>query len=457
MSARTEGAGSLPAYPWTQALAVGPVMTVTELTQRVRARLQADPRLSGVAVAGELAGLKRHSGSGHLYFALKDAHSRLACVMWRDRAEQLEFEPRDGLQVVATGYVDVYPAGGVYQLYVQSLYPVGLGLLYARLRALHDRLAREGLFDAARKRPLPRWPRAVGVVTSPDGAAVRDIVAVVRRRSPGTPLYIYPARVQGDGAAEQVAQGLQRLARVEGIEVIILARGGGAADELWTFNDERIVRAIASCPVPVISAVGHETDVTLADLAADRRAPTPSAAAEMAVPDEQEAARAVARLRERLRRAALRKLEQGRRELQQRRQHWTLTRPQRWLGPFRQQLDEQTLRVRAAASGRLQQARVAWVELAARLAGADPLAVLQRGYALAIDPADGRPVRRLEQVRPGQALRVELWDGQLDCSVYGARPVVRTAPGPFAKEAPMPGSPRRGGETHGRFSLSAGR
>ena len=457
MSARTDEAGSLPAYPWTRALAVGPVMTVTELTQRVRARLQADPRLSGVAVAGELAGFKRHSGSGHLYFTLKDAHSRLACVMWRDRAERLEFEPRDGMQVVATGYVDVYPPGGIYQLYVQALYPVGLGLLYARLRALHDRLAREGLFDPARKRPLPRWPRAVGVVTSPDGAAVRDIMAVVRRRSPGTPLYIYPARVQGDGAAEAVARGLERLARVEGIEVIIVARGGGAADELWTFNDERIVRAIARCPVPVVSAVGHETDVTLADLAADVRAPTPSAAAEMAVPDEQEAARAVRRLRERLERAALRRMEQARRQLQQRRGHWVLARPQRWLAPFRQQLDEQTLRVRTAASGHLQRARLAWVELSARLSSADPLAVLQRGYALAVNPADGRPVRRVDQVRPGQALRVELWDGQLDCSVHQARPVVRGGPGEPAREAGPPESPRRGGEAHGRVGLPAGR
>ena len=457
MSARTDEAAPVPAYPWTQALAVGPVMTVTELTQRVRARLQADPRLSAVAVAGELTGFKRHSGSGHLYFALKDARSRLACVMWRDRAERLEFEPRDGMQVVATGYVDVYPPGGVYQLYVQALYPVGLGLWYARLRALYERLAREGLFDAARKRPLPRWPRAVGVVTSPDGAALRDIVAVVRRRSPGTPLYIYPARVQGAGAAERVVRGLQCLARVEGIEVIIVARGGGAADELWTFNDEGIVRAIARCPVPVSSAVGHETDVTLADLAADQRAPTPSAAAEMAVPDEEQAAQHLQRLRERLARAALRHLQQARRRLQQRRDHWALTRPQRWLAVYRQQLDEQTLRLRAFASEHLQRARLAWVELSARLSGADPLAVLQRGYALAVDPVSGRPLRRLEQVRVGQALRVELWDGQLDCHVHGARPVVRPDGALPATPRGLSAKPPRGGKAHGRVGLPTGR
>ncbi|HEY8487112.1 MAG TPA: exodeoxyribonuclease VII large subunit [Limnochordales bacterium] len=428
MSASSEpaAAGWAAPAPWASAAPGGQVLTVTELTQRIRSRLQADPRLSSVAVAGELSGFKRHSASGHCYFALKDQHSRLNCVMWREWARQVEFEPADGTQVVAVGYVDVYGPAGTYQLYVQRLYPVGLGLLYARLRALYERLAREGLFDEARKRPLPRWPRAVGVVTSLDGAAVRDIAAVIRRRSPSTPVVIAPARVQGDGAAQQVVRGLALLSGWPGVDVIVVARGGGARDELWTFNDESIVRAIASCPVPVISAVGHETDVTLADLAADRRAPTPSAAAELAVPDEAAERARVEGLVRRLQTAMRRRLERGRERWQRLAGHWTLTRPTRWLAAHRQRLDELTARLRSATEQSLHRGRLRWTRWATRLSAADPLALLERGYAVVLDPVQGRPVRRAAQLHPGESVRVELWDGRLDCSVRHVEPLRRS-------------------------------
>ena len=449
MSAKTEPPPAAAGHPWVQALAVGPVLTVSELTQRVRSRLQADPRMSAVAVTGEITSFKRHSASGHLYFVLKDAHSRLACVMWRERARSLEFEPEEGLQVVATGYVDVYPAGGSYQLYVQALYPVGLGLWYVRLRALYQRLEREGLFDPSRKRALPRWPRRIGVVTSRDGAALRDIAAVLGRRSPATPVIVAPARVQGAQASHEIVDSLRRLAGWPGVDVIVVARGGGAADELWAFNDERVVRAIAACPVPVVSAVGHETDVTLADLAADVRAPTPSAAAEMAGPDERQAAAQLQALHSRLRRAALRRLELARRQWEQLVQHGALRRPGRWLFPLRQQLDEQGLRLQAAMSRRLEGFRRAWVELATRLGAADPLALLQRGYALAVDPASGRPVREATQLGRGDALRLEMWDGQVECQVERVRPLRRAGGRGWPDGAGPRGVPGGGGSGDG--------
>lgn len=411
----------------------GQVLTVSELTQRVRARLAGDPRLQQVAVAGELSNVKRHSGSGHLYFYLKDAHSRLACVMWRSQAEQLDFEPRDGTQVVATGYVDVYPVQGVYQLYAHTLYPVGLGLFYARLQKLAARLSAEGLLEPARKRLVPRWPRAIGVVTSPDGAALRDIVAVARRRSPRIPLYVSPTRVQGDGASQSVIRALERLYRWPSIDVIIVARGGGALDELWTFNDEGIVRAVARSPVPVVSAVGHETDVTLVDLVADQRAPTPSAAAELVTPDEAAWRQKVESLRQRLARGAAASLERLRERLARLGGHWTLERPERWVGMYRQRVDEQVVRLRAGLQERLAAPRLQLARLSSRLSAGNPLALLERGYAWVADEQTGAVLRRAARARVDQRLRLQLWDGALGCRVerveLGAPAGARIEPG----------------------------
>ena len=419
MSTSAERAGVLPQGPaWGAPVPAGQVLTVSQLTERIRARLATDPRLaSQVAVTGELSNVKAHSGSGHLYFSLKDRSSRIGCVMWRSHAERLGFTPRDGMQVVATGYVDVYPPAGLYQLYVQGLYPVGLGLLYARLQELYQRLSREGLFDEARKRPIPRWPRAVGVVTSPDGAALRDVVAVFRRRSPGTPLILSPAQVQGDGAVESLLAALARIVRVPEVDVVILARGGGSAEDLGVFNDERLVRAVAACPRPVVCAVGHETDVTLAELAADRRAPTPSAAAEMAGPDEAAARLGLVEQLARLDRAAARHLARLRERLERAAAHPALVRPERWLARHRQRLDELALRAEAAVRRSLEGPRLALTSLTGRLSAASPLEALARGYALVQEEATGRWVRRSADVEEGARVRVHLHDGALGCRV----------------------------------------
>lgn len=408
---------SAPGAPWAQEALSTQVLTVTQLTERIRARLSADPRLQQVAVTGEVTGFKAHSASGHLYFALKDRTSRLACVMFRSQAQRLAFTPQDGMQVLATGYVDVYPAAGLYQLYVQNLYPVGLGLLYARLRELYERLSREGLFDEQRKRPIPRWPRAVGVVTSLDGAALRDIEAVFRRRSPRTPLIVSPAQVQGEGAAASIVLALERIVRWPDVDVVIVARGGGAADELWVFNDERVVRAVAACPRPVVCAVGHETDVTVAELAADRRAPTPSAAAEIAGPDEAAAAAALEQHRLRLRPAMLRHLSGARERFERAARHPALVRPGRWMGHLRQRLDDLVLRGGVAARRAVEKPRLSLVELAGRLSAASPLDVLRRGYALVQQEASGRWVRKASEVSPGERVSVRMLDGALRCLV----------------------------------------
>ncbi len=262
------------------------LLTVTQLTGLIRSVLEQHLPAT-LHVVGELSNISRPS-SGHIYFTLKDAGSEVRAVMWRSDAARLKFEPRDGLEVIATGSVSVYEARGTCQLYVRRLEPRGVGALELAFRQLRDRLQCEGLFDPARKRPLPRWPRRIAVVTSPTGAAIRDILKILRRRFPCVDVYVYPVRVQGDGAAEDIAAAigmLNRCARsLGGIDVMIVGRGGGSLEDLWAFNEEPVARAIHASRIPVVSAVGHEVDITISDLVADVRAPTPSAAAEMVVP-----------------------------------------------------------------------------------------------------------------------------------------------------------------------------
>ncbi|RJP33525.1 MAG: exodeoxyribonuclease VII large subunit [Phycisphaerales bacterium] len=260
-------------------------LTVSEVTARIKAAIAArlPPRLH---VVGQLSNFKRHY-SGHLYFTLKDAAAELACVCWRSSASRLKFQPSDGLEVIVSGYVDVYERGGRYQFYVQQIEPRGIGALELAFRQLHARLASEGLFDPTRKRPLPRFPRHLALVTSPTGAAVRDMLQTLQRRYPCVEVSLYPVAVQGATAAPQIASAIHRLSAFGerlGIELIIVGRGGGSLEDLWAFNEEVVARAVHACRLPVVSAVGHEVDVTICDLAADVRAATPTAAAELAVP-----------------------------------------------------------------------------------------------------------------------------------------------------------------------------
>jgi Exodeoxyribonuclease VII large subunit (EC 3.1.11.6) len=280
------------------------IYSVSDVNRRIKQVIEGDEFLSGIWVRGEISNFTYHT-SGHMYFSLKDASARLRCVMFRGNNMRLKFMPADGMLVFAYGAVGVYEKAGDVQLYVEDMMPAGTGSLYLAFLQLRDRLAAEGLLDAARKRPLPRFPSVVGVVTSPTGAAVRDIITVISRRAPGTTILVVPAQVQGDEAPESIVKALDLVNRASAlIDVVIVGRGGGSIEDLWAFNDERVARAIAGCKVPVISAVGHETDFTIADFVADRRAPTPSAAAEMAVPDMAETRQAFLQLSLRLEAAA---------------------------------------------------------------------------------------------------------------------------------------------------------
>ena len=382
------------------------ILQVSDLNEYVRRTLAADPMLRSVRLRGEISNFKRHT-SGHWYFTLKDERSRISCVMFRQNAMRMSLRPADGMQVIVSGSVSLYAEGGAYQFYAESMRPDGVGTLYQQFEALKARLAAEGLFDAGRKRQLPLRPRKVAVVTSPTGAVLHDIRRVSARRDPGVPLVLLPVQVQGQGAAEEIAAAIRHAGRLPGVEVIITGRGGGSMEDLWAFNEECVARAIAESPVPVISAVGHETDVTIADFAADVRASTPSNAAELAVPDRAELQDGLRMLRGHLTQAAQGRAHQARAELALCRQRLDALRPDRQLAQAGERLTRaraaldrladgclaarlpQTallrMRLTHAAEGCVQARQEQCARARARLAALTPSGVLERGYVLAMD------------------------------------------------------------------------
>jgi len=435
------------------------ILSVTELTIRVRDALE--QHVGEIWVEGELSNC-RVWNTGHLYFTLKDANSQLRGFMFKSALRYLRFKPADGTKVIARGRISVYEPKGEYQLVCEHLEPQGLGALQLAFDQLKKRLEAEGLFDGARKRPLPTLPRKIGVVTSLEGAAVRDIVKVLRARYGNVHLVIRPARVQGEGAALDIARGIRAIGRVAGIDVLIVGRGGGSIEDLWAFNEEVVVRAIVQSPVPVISAVGHETDVTIADFAADVRAPTPSAAAELVVARKDEFRSRVWRLRDRLSAAARSRVQTVGRRL-----HIAVGRPafagfparlamrdrrvldlghsltrftrasmalrarkllslERQLATYDAGRRLASLRTRlVAADGRMTGAAIrrrdralAQVQtVAARLESLSPLAVLARGYAVAWNADKSRVLRDAALVTPGETIKVTLSRGEIEAKV----------------------------------------
>lgn len=396
------------------------LLTVKELTRYVKGLLDADPLLRSVWVQGEISNFKWHH-SGHIYFTLKDETSQVKVVMFRSYANRLRFRPENGMQVIVQGNVTVYERDGVYQLYAAAMEPFGLGALHLEFEQLKRRLAAEGLFDDALKRPLPRLPRAVGLVTAPTGAAIRDMITVSCRRFPGVRLVLAPALVQGPGAAESLIRALGLVARVPEVDVVIIGRGGGSLEDLWAFNDERLARAIRACPVPVVSAVGHETDFTIADFAADLRAPTPSAAAELVVPSRSELQGVVDGLRIRLATAARRAVERRRIRLRSLAERPVLQRPEGRLQQDRQRLDDLARRLEYLGGSLLAARRRELGGLAGRLEALSPLAVLARGYAIA-RTGDGRVVKEAASLRVGDRLDVLLHKGSVRCQVEEIHP-----------------------------------
>jgi exodeoxyribonuclease VII large subunit len=427
------------------------ILSVSALTGLIKGTLaEAFPALW---VKGELTGFKRH-GSGHLYFSLKDEGAVLSCLMWKGRAGRLAFEPQDGLEVEAFGAISVYGPQGRYQLVVDELRPAGVGALLLALEELKKRLADEGLFDAARKQPLPRYPARIGLVTSPSGAAVRDLVKVLRSRWPSIGIVLAPVRVQGEGAAREIAAAIERFDRYGRVDLLIVGRGGGSLEDLWAFNEEPVVRAIAACRLPVISAVGHEVDITLADLAADLRAATPSNAAELAVPSRVEIAQRIAQWRSRLERAARLAAAERRRRLEAltarygfRRQEEVLGHLQqlvhallkalerlehiasryglrewpRLLGVHRGELDDLREQLDSAVVQSVLAHRTRALALADRLRALSPRLVLERGYCLVRRP-DGTFVRTAATLAVGESLTIEFARGEADARVEQTRP-----------------------------------
>ncbi|MGE5571906.1 MAG: exodeoxyribonuclease VII large subunit [Bacteroidota bacterium] len=393
------------------------IYSVSDVARRIKQVIEGDESLSGLWVRGEISNFTFHT-SGHMYFSLKDASARLKCVMFRGNNMYLKFRPADGMLVFAYGAVGVYEKGGDVQLYVEDLMPAGTGSLYLAFLQLRDRLATEGLLDAARKRPLPRFPSVVGVVTSPTGAAVRDIITVISRRAPGTTILLIPAQVQGDDAPESIVKALDLVNRASAfIDVVIVGRGGGSIEDLWAFNDERVARAIAGCKVPVISAVGHETDFTIADFVADRRAPTPSAGAEMAVPDMAETRRAVLQLSLRLEAAARTEVRRHRERLERVARSHVFRFPQEITREHRQRLADAQQRMSAAMTHKLSGEREEFGALAARLDVLSPLGTLARGYGMVRGLPGRRVVRTVRAVAPGDDIEVVLVDGRIECAV----------------------------------------
>lgn len=437
-------------------------VSVSELSAEIRSVLEGE--MGERFVEGEVSNCRLWN-TGHLYFTLKDDGAQIRAVMFRSAARHLTFKPEDGLHVVARGRVSVYEVKGEYQLVCDQMEPRGLGALQLAFEQLKKRLQAEGLFEAARKRPLPALPRKIGVVTSLDGAAVRDILTVLARRYPNAHIVIRPSRVQGEEAAADLVRAVQLIGKVPGVDVVIVGRGGGSIEDLWAFNDERLARAIAACPVPVISAVGHEVDFTIADFVADLRAPTPSAAAEMVVSRREELCSMIDRQADRLRHVARAGLDRRRASVHRltsarglasfparlamksrhvselthtlaRSSRASLQRRDRQQQALRQRLDalapgrrmqallmavsSATERLLAAAERTRHRHDAGFRALAGRLENLSPLGVLARGYALCWDDARTRLVREASAVSPGDRVRVTLGKGELGCVVERA-------------------------------------
>ncbi|MGE5576361.1 MAG: exodeoxyribonuclease VII large subunit [Syntrophothermus sp.] len=418
------------------------MLSVKELTRLVKEAVESRPALQNVLVRGEVSNFKHHS-SGHMYFTLKDEGARLRCVMFRARNIALRFQVVDGMSVIAAGSVGVYEGSGDYQLYVEELFPAGAGSLHLAFEQLKKKLEAEGLFAPEHKRPIPVCPRKVGVITSPTGAAIRDIITVTRRRFPNIHLIIAPAIVQGEAGPASVAAAIELMNRLPDVDVLIVGRGGGSIEELWTFNDETVARAIYNSMIPVISAVGHETDFTIADFVADRRAPTPSAAAEMAVPDKVQMAGLLGSFRTRLMQALRRWVDLRRSRLAALQQSRSFTRPADPIAQWRQQLDGQVSRMAMALKqdekGRRRELahlgaqlvslhapmtrgkRLQLAELVGRLEGLSPLGTLARGYSICRKPEDGRVIRSVGEVKPDDQVEVLVQDGAVFCRVHGTK------------------------------------
>ncbi len=391
-----------------------PVISVSELSRQIKDAVEGN--FPFVWVQGEITNCSR-AGSGHIYLSLKDDSAQIRAVIWRSAATRLKFELRDGLEVVAAGPVEVYAARGTYQLVIQQLVPQGVGALELAFRQMCEKLAAEGLFAPERKRKLPRFPKRIALVTSPSGAAVRDMLQVIGRRWRAVDVVIVPVSVQGTTAAAEIAEALRSVHRIPGVELVVAGRGGGSLEDLWAFNEEIVARAIFACRIPVVSAVGHEVDVTIADLVADVRALTPSEAAELVVPHAGEVRAELLRIQRHLAQALRGRSATARARLESLSSRRVLTRPLERLHELARQIDDLEVRAARALRNRLNVAHQELLAAGGRLDALSPLKVLERGYSVTRLLPSGTVVRSAAQVQPGDLLETLVQSGKLTSRV----------------------------------------
>ena len=389
----------------------GLTLTVAQLNEYVRRTFASDPMLHNICLTGELSNLKHHV-SGHWYFILKDEEAAINCAMFRQAAYSLRFRPENGQRVRLFGSVGLYTKTGSYQFYADAMEPDGVGDLYLRFEALKRKLSQEGLFDPSLKKPLPVLPKGIGIVTSKTGAVVHDIARVAWRRYPGMPLYLFPVKVQGEGAAQEIAQGLRVLDKLPQIDTIIVGRGGGSMEDLWAFNEEVVARAVAACAKPVVSAVGHETDFTIADMVADLRAPTPSAAAELAVPERDALIQEIVSLEDDIARSFEQAVAKKHLQLTVLMQRLTAASPEHRTQRLRATFENLQLRMEAAVNNAMQHKRSRLEKVALRIRSSGPMETMKRGYAVVMK--NGNLVRSVTAVQPGNELSILMPDGRIE-------------------------------------------
>ena len=398
------------------------IYSVSQVNAYIKNMFSQDFALNRISIKGEVSNCKYHT-SGHIYFTLKDGLAAIQAVMFASRRKGLPFQMQDGQQVVVKGSVEVYERDGRYQLYAQQIELSGAGDLFKRFEALRNQLEEMGMFAREYKRPIPMFARTVGVVTASTGAAIRDIMNISHRRNPYVQLILYPAKVQGDGAAESIAMGIERLDQL-GVDVIIAGRGGGSIEDLWAFNEEEVARAIFECTTPVISAVGHETDVTIADYVADLRAPTPSAAAELAVDDYRGFLGQLAEYESRLERGLLGRLTLLKSRLEQYKIRMGFLSPRQQILERRQYLADIQEKIENGMKQKIKDSRHELQVYAQRLYGCSPLKKLTQGFSFVTDE-NGHGIHRVEQVKPLDAIRIQVTDGEIQAQVTGSSLVDR--------------------------------
>lgn len=396
------------------------IATVTQINNYIKAVLDKVPVLQNIWIKGEISNFKLHS-SGHIYLTLKDNGAVLKAVMFRNAASTLEFKPADGTKVLARGRISVYESGGQYQMYIEEMEAEGTGDLYAKFEELKRRLAEEGLFEESRKKPIPKFPETIGIVTSPTGAAIRDMINVLSRRCPMVKVIIYPCLVQGENAAQSIVSGIEYFNTKKKVDVIITGRGGGSIEDLWAFNEEITARAIFTSEIPVISAVGHEVDFTISDFVSDLRAPTPSAAAELAVPDILELKRSLESSKIRMSSLLKGKLDASIRHLTLISERSGITQFEKMIGDKVQTVDLLSERLIMTYKNKTEILEKQFSAMCGKLSALSPLAVFDRGYCTA--SKDGKAVNSINDLSSGDKIKLRLTDGEADCTVGERRSI----------------------------------